>query len=200
MVNNSSNQRPSLSPRANADADMLHTVLDPKQPYPWLPTDPAAQAYLDEVVAAGDALDMTEEDAAQGWQSLSTQLESMWATPSLAPASLQAVLREKFANRLSAGLIQQISDKVQQAMASGRPMADQLIACVQETLTAWDTADLQVMARPLAYSMRGQEEILDVTIQSVRDAEWEALSPMEQARISLAAARYAIDYLNDVDA
>ncbi|MEO0541177.1 MAG: hypothetical protein AAFZ80_09980 [Cyanobacteria bacterium P01_A01_bin.105] len=209
MVDNSSNQRP-ISSQANSarektDADMLHIVLDAAQPYPWLPTDPAAQAYLDEVAAAGDALDITDGEAIEGWQALSTQLESMWTTPSQVPASptsaeLQDRLREKFAQRLPASLVQQISAKAQQVMASGRPMAEQLIACVQDTLTAWDETDLQVMARPLAYAMRGQEEILEVTIQSVRNAEWEALSPMEQARISLAAARYAIDCLKDVDA
>ena len=86
---------------------------------------------------------------------------------------------------------------ISQVASTGRPLAEQLIACVRDTLTGWEEADLQVMARPLAHAMRGQEEILEATISSVRDIEWDALSPMEQARISLAAARWSIDYVND---
>ena len=50
------------------------------------------------------------------------------------------------------------------------------------------------MARPMAFAMRGSsaDEFVEATIQSVRQDDWDALSPIEQARLSLAAARYAI--------
>ena len=46
----------------------------------------------------------------------------------------------------------------------------------------------------MAFAMRssGAEEWVDAAVNSVRLADWEKLSPLEQARLSLAAARYAI--------
>ncbi|NEP16104.1 MAG: hypothetical protein F6J97_04280 [Leptolyngbya sp. SIO4C1] len=190
MANNPSH-RDSLTPQAQAEQDLLKTVLDTDWAYPWLPSDPAAAAYLDALEEAGEELEFSASEATAGWQTLSTQLEAQWAKP-----SLQTALQQKFGTRLAPGLVAQIIRNSKQLVASGRPVAEQIVACVQDALSDWDPTDLQVMARPLAYAMRGQEEILDVTIQSVREADWETLSPMEQARISLAAARYALDYLN----
>ena len=191
MTNNLSQNSLSPSAQVNTEAEFLHVILDPAHPYVWSPSEPIAPCLLEDVATAGESLDITEEEATEGWQTLSVQLESLWATPSLSQR-----LDQKFANRLPSDLIEQISVKAQQVMASGRPLAEQLITCVQEMLVGWDPADLQVIARPLAYSMRGQEEILDVTIESMRNTDWETLSPIDQARISLAAARYAIDCLN----
>jgi hypothetical protein len=80
-------------------------------------------------------------------------------------------------------------------------LVDQLVESVQTVLTDWETDDLQVMARPLAFSMRGgQEEVLEVLLQSVRQTDWEALSELEQARLSLAIARYALGELAQSEA
>lgn len=192
MAHNSPNPNHSLSAQTQTEQELLHTVLDPNSAYPWQPSQ--AEAYFEQTATAGESLEISDEEAAQGWQAFSGQLNAFWGSNSL---SVQDALFQKFAGKLSATLVDQISHTAQQVINSGRPMAEQLIACVRDTLSAWDEADLQVMARPLAYSMRGQEEILDVTIASVRNDEWDALSPMEQARISLAAARYALDYLKD---
>ncbi|MEA5463560.1 hypothetical protein [Leptothoe sp. PORK10 BA2] len=183
--NSSSNQ--SLSAADKAQQEMLQAILSPQQPYPWAPSESAE--YFNQ--ATGDELDLSDEEAHAGWQTLSAQLDTIWG----GTASIQAALAQRFARRLSQNVIEQIAAKVNQVVNTGRPLAEQLIVCVRDTLTGWDEADLQVMARPLAHAMRGQEEILESTINSVRDLEWEALSPMEQARISLAAARWAIDHI-----
>ncbi|NJL85852.1 MAG: hypothetical protein HC886_07540 [Leptolyngbyaceae cyanobacterium SM1_1_3] len=76
-------------------------------------------------------------------------------------------------------------------------MLNQLVYCVEDILAAWDQADLQVMARPLALAMRdGQGEAVEVALRSVRPENWQALSGMEQARLTLAIARYAIAQLD----
>lgn len=195
MVNHkesSSQQR--LSTENQAQQEMLQSILS-AQPYPWSPAD--ASEYFTEPTAAGDALAFSDEEAQLGWQTLSAQLDTFWGESSVGKLSVQAALAERFARRLTQDVIDQITAQAVQMVQTGRPLAEQIIGCVRDTLTGWDETDLQVMARPLAHAMRGQEEILDATINSVRDLEWEALSPMEQARISLAAARWAIDYVNE---
>lgn len=181
----SSNQ--SLSAADKAQQEMLQAILSPQPPYPWTPSE--SVEYFNQTT--GDELALSDEEARAGWQTLSAQLDTIWG----GSASIQEALAQRFARRLSQDVIEQIAAKVNQVVNTGRPLAEQLIACVRDTLTGWDEADLQVMARPLAHAMRGQEEILESTINSVRDIEWEALSPMEQARISLAAARWAVDHV-----
>ena len=186
--NSSSKQR--LSTENLAQQEMLQSILTTQEPYPWNPAE--ASDYFSEASTAGDELALSDEEAQLGWRAFSAQLDSFWGG-----TSVQAALAQRFARRLSQDVIEQITAKAAQMVNTGRPLAEQLIACVRDTLTGWDDADLQVMARPLAHAMRGQEEILDATINSVRDIEWEALSSMEQARISLAAARWAIDHVTE---
>ncbi|MEN8447657.1 MAG: hypothetical protein ABG776_21880, partial [Cyanobacteria bacterium J06555_13] len=78
--------------------------------------------------------------------------------------------------------------------ASGQTILDQMVMCVQDVMGTMAAADLQVFGRPMALAMRStsSDEILEATIQSIRSVEWEALSPIEQAKLSLAVARYAI--------
>ena len=190
MVNHkNSSPRQHLSAEDLAQQEMLQSILALQEPYPWAPAE--ASDYFVEATAAGDELALSDEEAKVGWQTFSAQLDAFWGG-----APVQAALAQRFASRLSKDVINQITTKAAQVVNTGRPLAEQLITCVRDTLTGWDDADLQVMARPLAHAMRGQEEILDATINSVRDIEWESLSSMEQARIGLAAARWAIDYIN----
>ncbi|MEM6254735.1 MAG: hypothetical protein AAF821_17610 [Cyanobacteria bacterium P01_D01_bin.156] len=190
MGNSEKSSPQHLSAEHQAEQDMLESIMSPKAPYPWRPS--AAPEYFVETTAAGDELTLSDEEAQAGWQAMSTQLNALWSAP-----SIQVAIAQRFASRLSQDVIEQITAKATQMVNTGRPLAEQLIGCVRDTLTGWDDADLQVMARPLAHAMRGQEEILEATINSVRDVAWESLSPMEQARISLAAARWAVDYLNE---
>ena len=194
MVNqkNSSPQQ-RLSAETKAQQEMLQAILSPHHPYPWTPAE--AAEYFTDATAANDELALSDEEAQLGWQALSAQLDQLWQGGDT--TSLQAALAQRFARRLSQDVIEQITTKATQGINTGLPLAEQLITCVRDSLTGWDKADLQVMARPLAHAMRGQEEILEATINSVRDIEWDALSPMEQARISLAAARWAIDHATD---
>lgn len=191
MVNhNDSPSKQRLSAENLAEQEMLQSVLATQTPYPWIPAE--ASDYFTEAATASDALAFSDEEAQLGWQAFSAQLDVFWGG-----TSIQTALAQRFAQRLSQNVIDQITARATQVVNSGRPLAEQLIACVRDTLVGWDDTDLQVMARPLAHAMRGQEEILEATINSVRDLEWESLSPMEQARISLAAARWAIDYVTE---
>lgn len=194
MVNQSSSSGDSNSARpaqVSADqAELLQAVLE-TDGYLWLSAEMSAE-YAARAEAAGQVLEISDAEAAQGWQGLSQQLHELWDD------SLILQLQQKFASRLSPTMIAHISDRAQQVAGSGQPMMAQMIACVRDRLIQVAESDLQVMARPMALAMRGSsdEEFVEATIRSVRSADWDALSPLEQARLSLAAARYAISQLD----
>ena len=69
-----------------------------------------------------------------------------------------------------------------------------MVECVLDILPQWDEEDLQVLARPLAYAMRDVDsEGVELVVATKRP--WAQLSEIEQARVSLAVARYAISEL-----
>lgn len=193
MVNPSSPQHnkgsgsdTSADARSNAEAELLQSVLA-ADAYPWQIED--AANYEAEAESAGQALEISDEDASNGWQALSAQLNQMWAED-----ATQSAFQQRFAGRLPADLLAQIAQKAQQISANGESMVNQMVVCAQEALSGITDADLQVMARPMAMAMRGRssDEIVEVTVKSVRDAAWDTLSPVEQAKLSLAAAKYAL--------
>lgn len=181
-------------------AELLQSVLDEEPSTPWIQAE-SADEYANRLEAAGEALELSDEAAAKGWQALSAQLNQMWeaSTEMAAGTSVIAQLQQKFAERLPNRFLQLIADKAQQVVGSGQPMMDQLISCVRSELSNLGTDDLRVVARPMAFAMRGSsvEESVDMAINSTRIAEWDALAPIEQARLSLAAARYAIAQINE---
>ncbi len=206
MVNrSSSNSQPGNPDLSETQAELLQSILA-KQSYPWLP-DSVAQGYEDALETAGQLLEISDEEALAGWQGLSAQLDQIWAGPGV---DVLTLLKQKFAARLPETVLMAISDRAQQLAQqsaqglskSAQPMVAQMIACVKGTVTAIGEADLQVMARPMAFAMRssGAEELVDATVASVRQANWENLSALEQARLSLAAARYAIAQVETADA
>lgn len=179
-----------------AQAELLHVVLD-ESPYPWL-ADEAVDSYGAQIETAGqDVLEISDEEARVGWQRLSATLSATWGAAGVM-APLNQKLIQKFAGRLPADVIARIGERAQQLMnggeAAGQNVLDQMLACVQDVLSHVANDDLRVMGRPMAMAMRGSsaDEFVEATIKSVRSAEWAALSPIEQARLGLAAARYAI--------
>lgn len=201
----SESTRPCFSPfQAQAELELLQLVLnDSDTPYPWNPTDPNSYAYFEqleqEVVAAGWLAD----ELVPYTQALSSQIDQLWTTlaaPVPAPPAARLFnldLFQQFANRMPQNLLETIVRRAQQAVAAQGILADQLVMCVQEILPEWGEDDLHVLARPFAYAMRSgaETELLDGALQSVRCEEWAELSSIEQARLSLAIARYAIAQL-----
>ena len=178
----------SSSAISNAEAELLQSVLA-SEAYPW--TVEEAESYAEEIDSVGRSLEISDEEATKGWQALSAQLTQIWSEDVETEPS---ALYQTFAGRLPADLLDRIIQKAKQVSASGESMVNQMVVCAQEVLSGMADADLQVMARPMAMAMRGRssDEIVNVTIKSVRVAEWDALSPIEQAKLSLAASRYAL--------
>jgi len=190
----STNPVSALSHQQRVELEMLHSVLADDANYPWNPYDPATQDYLDKLEASLSSDDLPEDAVASKWSQIRYEAEQLWENRS---ESLTTSLVQKFGARVPTRLLTQLAVQAQAASNSGRALMDQLVDCVQAVLADWEPDDLQVMARPLAMAMRdGQGEILDITLRSVRQTEWEELSEVEQARLSLAIARYALDELS----
>jgi flagellar basal body rod protein FlgB len=184
---------------STAQIELLQAVLT-SEGYPWL-ADETAQHDDAQIEAAGQALEISNEEAQQGWQKLSVQLAQQFdLAENLANSGTPIVarLQQKFAERLPAEMLARIGEKAQQIVSQreviARNVLDQMMACVQDVLSHLAEDDLRVIARPMAMAMRGNsaDEFIEATIKSVRTADWAALSPIEQARLSLAAARYAL--------
>jgi hypothetical protein len=169
--------------------ELLATIVQTDVAYPWNPAQLESESYLtalEEEFALSDSF--SDSDIAQKSQVLFAQLEQVWLT-----TALQKSLREKFA-RVPQDFLARIAQSVQNATVKYQSLADQMVECVLDILPQWAEEDLQVLARPLAYAMREVDsEGAELVIAARRP--WAQLSEIEQARVSLAVARYAISQL-----
>lgn len=175
--------------------ELLFLLLNDESPYPWISESPDAEAFFNRMEAEWVKTASPEEieSVEEAGQKFFATLEQTWdrAQP------LQARLTQEFGDRIPSNLVKTIVQQAQELAASSQPMADQLVACVQSILADWNADDLRVLARPYAYAMRGkQADSLEVALRSVRYAAWTELSGVEQARLSLAIARYTLSQLS----
>lgn len=192
-MNESTNPVSNLTPQQQIEQELLHSLLNQEEAYPWNLYDPATPQYLEGLEQASEAT-LLDEALDSKWQQVSQLAAQLWESPT---QSLLATLTQKFGARMPAHLLQTLAASTQVVASDSGALIDQLVTAAQSVLTGWDADDLNVMARPLAMAMRsGQEEILEATLRSVRQTDWAALSEVEQARLSLAIARYALNELS----
>lgn len=195
--------RPSNSPsdkQMNAELELLHSILDPNPCYPWNPYTPEGEDYLAALEAQWDESGTTDAIAA-GWQALSTQLDSLWPTqPVDRIAALVKVLSQQFSAAIPEDVLGSLARQAITLVNSGRPLMEQLVQSVQCVVTGWDTEDLEVLARPLAFSLRdGRGDILSLYVRSSHPVDWETLSELEKARLSLAIASVALRQAQELE-
>lgn len=189
-----------LTHQQRLELELMHSVLEEQATtYPWNPYDPAAKAYLDQLEDSFADDDLSEDVFNSQWHQVAQVAQQIWDAPA---ASLLTVLTQKFGSRMPANLLEQLATNAQTAAQSGRALIDQLVATAQAVLEDWEADDLQVMARPLALAMRsgGQGEVLETTLHSIRETDWNQLTEVEKARLSLAIARYALGEIAAEDA
>jgi hypothetical protein len=175
--------------QTHAQMDLLATIVQTDVAYPWNPAQLESESYLtalEQEFALSDSF--SDSDIAQKSQVLFAQLEQVWLT-----TALQKSLREKFA-RVPQDFLARIAQSVQNATVKYQSLADQMVECVLDILPQWAEEDLQVLARPLAYAMREVDSEGAQLVMATR-RPWAQLSEIEQARVSLAVARYAISQL-----
>lgn len=152
-----------------------------KAPYPWTPAE-ADEFFASLEHNLLDGLD--DQEVSDRSQAFFQKLDQLW------DPSLQVRLSRKFVTvpqTVLAAIAQQAITLIHQSNQVADQLADQLVNCVQTVLPQWAAEDLYVFARPVAYAMRGDEGALDL---SQRD--WQALSEVEQAKLTLAIAKYAL--------
>ncbi|MEG4083976.1 hypothetical protein [Microcoleus sp. POL10_C6] len=179
--------------QTQAQMELLATIVQTDVAYPWNPAQLESESYLaalEQEFALSDSF--SDSDIALKSQVLFSQLEQVWLT-----TALHKSLREKFA-RVPQDFLASIAQSVQNATVKYQSLADQMVECVLDILPQWAEEDLQVLARPLAYAMRDVDsEGGELVMATTRP--WAQLSEIEQARVSLAVARYAISQLEMAD-
>ncbi|MEG3835348.1 MULTISPECIES: hypothetical protein [unclassified Microcoleus] len=179
--------------QTQAQMELLATIVQTDVAYPWNPAQLESESYLtalEQEFALSDSF--SDSDIALKSQVLFSQLEQVWLT-----TSLQKSLREKFA-RVPQDFLASIAQSVQNATVKYQSLADQMVECVLDILPQWAEEDLQVLARPLAYAMRDVDSEGGELVMATK-RPWAQLSEIEQARVSLAVARYAISQLEIAD-
>lgn len=158
--------------------------------YPWNPSEVEAEAYFAELDSEFELDDWSDEEVRSRSERFFQQLDACFP-------SLPESLAERFAARVPTAWLEAIAQKAQALVSVNLSVADQLVQCVRELLPNWTEDDLLVLARPVAYAMREEAEAVDFPITIVRSAEWQELSEIEQARLSMAIARYAISQIEE---
>lgn len=176
--------------------------------YPWNPLAPESEAFLAELEQEFTLEDWAAAEIEARSQAFFSGIDQLWPemVPALILQRLQASLCERFACRVPTHWLDAIASKASELFdGTGYPapalsLMDRMVECVQELLPNWTEDDLQVLARPLAYAMRGIEAQTDeLALAAVRPLDWNELSEIERARLSLAIARIAIDELEATD-
>ncbi|MER3431860.1 MAG: hypothetical protein C4288_00125 [Leptolyngbya sp. ERB_1_1] len=159
-------------------------IPDNRISYPWNPADPKSESFFNTLEQKFSLDAISDAEMSDRADAFFSHLDSLFAAP-----TLETSLAQKFAT-VPQSVLNAIARQAQKLANSSAMLADQLVQCVQEALPQWAEEDLQVLARPLAYSMRGEE-------QTVKSTDWARLSETEQARLTLAIARYALNEVQD---
>ena len=179
---------------SSVQGELLEALLHSEEEYyPWNPADPEAEVYFAQLESEF-ILDQWQEpeEIAQASQTLFNQLNQCWTSGLLAEQQLQQSLTERFAHFVPEAWLEAIAYKAQQVVSTNLSLAEQLVQCVKPLLPNWAEDDLFVLARPLAYAMRGIESEPEADSIRTRSVEWTELSSMEQVRLSLAVAHSAL--------
>lgn len=187
---------------SQVEQELLQVLLQDAEEsvYYWNPTERDSDSYFAQLEKAFQLDDWIEEEVQQKAQTFFNQLDAIWAidVPKVAE-DIFVLLRQKFAARVPIAWLEAISQKAHQLkygqdnVNNQMNLADQLVSCVQELLPNWPEGDLYLFSRPLAFAMRGTEaDAVDSMIGTVRELPFSELSEMEQARLGLAIARYAL--------
>lgn len=196
MTDSINNYQNSSYTKSSLELEMLAALLAEDSIYPWDGSNAETEAYFIAAEQEFGASWQAEETSARSHSFLS-QLDRLWqaATPANAITSLQAKLRAQFADRLPQNWLDAIAQQARQAIATQETLAGQLVECVQQLLPNFGAEDLQVLARPYAYAMRSSSNEMPKMLGNITPEKWATLSEVQQAKVTLAIARYALEQL-----
>jgi hypothetical protein len=180
--------------KTQAELDLLEAIALPELYYPWNPTLPEAEHYLDIQEKEFSLSDwLTDKEISQRAKNLFSHFDQIWSR-----VSLEQSLLEKFAPLVPHDLLNALVKSVKEVASQYQSLADRMVQSVLTILPQWNEEDLEVLARPLAYAMREADlNPLDTVLKCGKC--WTELSEIEQARLSLVIARYTLYQLSMSD-
>ncbi|MBW4677198.1 MAG: hypothetical protein KME52_25285 [Desmonostoc geniculatum HA4340-LM1] len=195
--------------QSQVDLELLEALLEPDDAtYPWNPADEESEAYFQELEQQFEIPDLIDEDLTKRSQDFYNHLDTLWSGIPFSESenhnpqqsvvlNLQETLRATFCTCVPQTLLNAIATKAAKIFSHHQLRGEQLVECVQTILPNWGEEDLLVLARPFAYAMRGSESHNpESTMTSLNNREWTNLSEIEQAKVSLAIAYYALTQLD----
>jgi hypothetical protein len=191
------------------DLELLSTLLEPEDAtYPWNPADEASEAYFHHLELQFNCQDFSDAELMTSSTNFYQNLDTIWDQVAIVADdnisqntvnSLQTVLQNAF-GIIPEGLLTAIAQKASEVFTIEQSASENLIKCVQSLLPTWQIDDLLVLARPFVYSMRSNEpQPLTSIIRDFENRDWDSLSAIEQAKITLAIADYALQHLSKCD-
>jgi hypothetical protein len=184
---------------SQAQSELLSLILQPEDTnYPLNPAELASEAFFTALERQFELEEWSDEEISVRSQALFASLDSCWEQASSASTdTLTASLLNKFGARVPQDWLEAIAKKAQAVISSNLSVAEKLVQCVQQQLPNWGEEDLIVFSRPLAYAMRGETNPVESTLSAIPEIEWSELSDLEQVRLSMAIARYALDAIKN---
>ncbi|NES73688.1 MAG: hypothetical protein F6K24_55120, partial [Okeania sp. SIO2D1] len=175
MNNQPSRSQFSANNSTQVELDLLNSIVLDDIAYPWNPEAAESDAYFDsleEELPLSDLL--TDLEMTSASEQFLNQTNLLFSA-----IDIQNSLSEKFSGLAPQNLLNnlgkiavKIVDQVN-SLGSILSLSDQLVHCVSEVLPGWDLEDLEVMARPLAYSMRGsQDDPVENTLATIQSNSW----------------------------
>jgi hypothetical protein len=197
--------------------ELLEALLDSEDiNYPWNPADSETEDFFREVelnfeskLGMSDFLNAELPARSQAfhehldclWSNVATNQHYKCNTKINIIASLKESLQVAMISRVPQNWIEMIAEKAAEIFSPTKSMGEQLALCAKAVLPNLGTEDLLVLARPYSYAMRNSEtQSLESALNKVGEHEWKNLSEIEQARVSLAVAYYALRQLNKFQA
>lgn len=158
-----------------AERDLFAALWAGQCPYPWEPAGLTETDWQSWEIEAG----WREDEAAweAGAQRFQQQMHQLWLSP-----------WERALAQLPTPWIAILRGEVDRLRRENLEPLKRLVQAVHPLLQEWTEGDLQILARPLAYTMRSGEE--PQTLAELGDRPWDSLSPLERAKLTLAIAHH----------
>ena len=199
---------------SNIDLEFLETLLEPEDAtYPWNLADEASEAYFHDLELQFGLQEFSDSELITSADNFYQNLDIIWDQVTVIEDKniskntvnyLQEALQNAFSvipgvllTAIAERCCKQFAQKASEVFILEQSVSEKLMECVQALLPNWETDDLLVLARPFAYAMRSSEShTLTSIIRDIEHRDWASLSEIEQAKITLAIADYALQYLS----
>jgi len=194
---------------SNLDLEFIEALLEPEDAtYPWNLADESSEAYFQHLELQFGLQDFTDAELITSADNFYQNLDIIWDQVSVIENNniskntvnyLQSALQNAF-SVMPEVLFTAIAQKAAEVSILEKSASEKLVECVQALLPSWEMDDLLVLARPFAYAMRSSEpQTLTSIIRDFEHRDWANLSEIEQVKITLAIADYALQHLSKSD-